>query len=212
MATWDPPWLRPLLGVRRADTAAACAAQGLAVWDDPHNADPRFTRVRLRHEVLPLLEEVLGGGVAEALARTAAQLREDAEVLDAVAGELLARASADRDAQDGVPERATRGEEGLDAALAARPPRSAGGCCAPGCAPRRHRAHRPPPAGGRRPRGRWPGQGAVVLPRRLELVREHGKLGAHGGVAGRSMRSGPGVRRDRRRRPPRPRRTHRVRR
>ena len=51
------------------------------MWDDPHNADPRFTRVRLRHEVLPLLEDVLAGGVAEALARTAAQLRDDAEAL-----------------------------------------------------------------------------------------------------------------------------------
>jgi tRNA(Ile)-lysidine synthetase-like protein len=57
MRRWDPPCLRPLLTVRRATTRAACA--GLAVWDDPHNADPRFTRVRLRHEVLPLLEDVL---------------------------------------------------------------------------------------------------------------------------------------------------------
>jgi tRNA(Ile)-lysidine synthase len=90
MRLWDPPWLRPLLDVRRSTTRAACA--GLEVWDDPHNVDPRFTRVRLRHEVLPLLEEVLGGGVAEALARTAAQLREDADALDAVAARLLADA------------------------------------------------------------------------------------------------------------------------
>ena len=48
MRTWDPPWLRPLLGLRRADTAAACRSQGLTFWDDPHNVDPRFTRVRLR--------------------------------------------------------------------------------------------------------------------------------------------------------------------
>jgi tRNA(Ile)-lysidine synthase len=90
MSAWSPPWLRPLLGVRRAVTRAACAARDLPVWDDPHNADPRFTRVRLRHEVLPLLEDVLAGGVAEALARTAAQLREDADVLDALADDLLA--------------------------------------------------------------------------------------------------------------------------
>jgi len=92
MRRWDPPFLRPLLGVRRATTRAACA--GLAVWDDPHNADPRFTRVRLRHEVLPLLEDVLSGGVAEALARTADQLREDADALDALAAHLLAAACA----------------------------------------------------------------------------------------------------------------------
>ena len=80
-----PPWWRPLLGVRRATTRDACAEQGLPVWDDPWNADPAYTRVRLRTEVLPLLEDVLGGGVAPALARTAAQLREDLDALDALA-------------------------------------------------------------------------------------------------------------------------------
>ncbi|OZM82706.1 tRNA lysidine(34) synthetase TilS [Pseudonocardia sp. MH-G8] len=92
MRAWEAPWCRPLLGVRRTVTRAACAALGLPVWDDPHNTDPRFTRVRLRHEVLPLLEEVLAGGVAEALARTARQLREDGDALDAVAADLLAQA------------------------------------------------------------------------------------------------------------------------
>ncbi|WP_141280689.1 tRNA lysidine(34) synthetase TilS [Pseudonocardia hydrocarbonoxydans] len=96
MRTWDDPWLRPLLDVRRATTRAACAALDLPVWDDPHNTDPRFTRVRLRHEVLPLLEDVLAGGVAGALARTAAQLREDDEALTAVADAVLAGAADDR--------------------------------------------------------------------------------------------------------------------
>jgi tRNA(Ile)-lysidine synthase len=59
---------------------------------DPHNSDPRFTRVRLRTEVLPLLEQVLGGGVAEALARTAAALREDTDALDSLAAKDLAAA------------------------------------------------------------------------------------------------------------------------
>lgn len=90
MRPWDPPWCRPLLGVRRALTHAVCAELDLTPWQDPHNADPRFTRVRLRTEVLPLLEDVLGGGVAEALARTAAALREDTDTLD----ELAAGASA----------------------------------------------------------------------------------------------------------------------
>jgi tRNA(Ile)-lysidine synthase len=58
-------------------------------WADPHNVDPRFTRVRLRTEVLPLLEDVLSGGVAGALARTAAQLREDNDALDAWAAGIL---------------------------------------------------------------------------------------------------------------------------
>jgi tRNA(Ile)-lysidine synthase len=92
MRPHDPPWHRPLLGVRRTLTHAVCDELGLAPWQDPHNADRRFTRSRLRHEVLPLLEDVLGGGVAEALARTATALREDTETLDALAGEALAGA------------------------------------------------------------------------------------------------------------------------
>jgi tRNA(Ile)-lysidine synthase len=94
MRELDPPWARPLLGVRRAETRAACAQLGLVPWDDPHNTDPRFRRVRLRTEVMPLLEDVLAGGVAPALARTAAQLRDDCDALDALAGGLLARATA----------------------------------------------------------------------------------------------------------------------
>lgn len=82
------PWLRPLLAVRRATTRASCEALGLQVWDDPHNRDPAYTRVRLRHEVLPLLEDVLRGGVAEALARTADLLRDDADTLDEIVAGL----------------------------------------------------------------------------------------------------------------------------
>jgi tRNA(Ile)-lysidine synthase len=86
----DPPWYRPLLGVRRAATREACAEVAVPPWDDPHNHDRRFTRVRLRDEVLPLLDDVLGGGVPEALVRTAAALREDTDLLDAMARDALA--------------------------------------------------------------------------------------------------------------------------
>ena len=103
----DGRWLRPLLGVRRETTRAACTAEQLAYRDDPHNADPRFTRVRLRREVLPLLEDTLQGGVAAALARTAELLRDDLDALDDLAAALtpatgalpaaeLARAAARR--------------------------------------------------------------------------------------------------------------------
>lgn len=95
MRPYDPPWCRPLLGVRRTVTVGACAELGLTPWLDPHNADPRFTRVRLRREVLPLLEDVLGGGVAEALARTATALRDDGDTLDELAAAALATVSAD---------------------------------------------------------------------------------------------------------------------
>jgi tRNA(Ile)-lysidine synthase len=96
MRPYDPPWCRPLLGVRRSVTHAACAELGLASWQDPHNTDRRFTRTRLRYEVLPLMEEVLGGGVAEALARTATALREDTELVDSlIAQAMTTSASAD---------------------------------------------------------------------------------------------------------------------
>jgi tRNA(Ile)-lysidine synthase len=95
MRPYDPPWYRPLLGVRRASTRAACAELGLTAWQDPHNTDPRYTRARLRSEVLPLLEDVLGGGAAEALARTASALREDTDTLDDMARRLLAEHEGD---------------------------------------------------------------------------------------------------------------------
>lgn len=76
---------RPLLQVGRVDTETACQVEGLDVWEDPHNADFAYTRARIRHRVLPTLEEDLGPGVAETLARTAEQLREDADLLDDIA-------------------------------------------------------------------------------------------------------------------------------
>ena len=89
MPAADGRYRRPFLAVDRATTRAACAALGLPVWQDPHNTDPAFTRVRLRHEVLPLLEDVLQGGVAAALARTAELLADDLAALDAWAAAVL---------------------------------------------------------------------------------------------------------------------------
>jgi tRNA(Ile)-lysidine synthase len=79
--------VRPLLGLRRQVTEQACAELALEPWSDPHNADPRFARVRVRRTVLPTLEAELGPGAAEALARTAALAREDADLLDALAAD-----------------------------------------------------------------------------------------------------------------------------
>jgi tRNA(Ile)-lysidine synthase len=93
MQPYDPPWCRPLLDVRREVTHSACAELGVSAWHDPHNADQRFTRSRLRHEVLPLLEEVLGGGVAAALARTATALRADTELIDSLIEQALSTAA-----------------------------------------------------------------------------------------------------------------------
>ena len=101
-------YLRPLLQLRRADTEAACAALGLPVWQDPHNRDPRFRRVRLRTEVLPLLEDVLAGGVTEALARTAAQLQDDLDALRLLADRIFTQAHR----SDGLEIEALQGQPG----------------------------------------------------------------------------------------------------
>jgi hypoxanthine phosphoribosyltransferase len=84
---------RPLLSLPRSCTEQVCAALGLTPWRDPHNADPRFTRSRLRSAV-PLLEDVLGSGTAAALARSADLLRDDADALDAWADRVWATAWA----------------------------------------------------------------------------------------------------------------------
>jgi tRNA(Ile)-lysidine synthase len=83
MAHENGRYLRPLLGISRATTLEASVH--LDPWHDPHNKSEKFTRVRVRQTVLPVLEEELGPGVAEALARTAEQLREDADYLEEVA-------------------------------------------------------------------------------------------------------------------------------
>ncbi|MFI6814261.1 tRNA lysidine(34) synthetase TilS [Nonomuraea sp. NPDC050328] len=82
MAQVNGRYRRPLLALSRATTVAACEALGLTPWADPHNEDPRYTRVRVRTTVLPTLEHELGPGVAEALARTADLARADADALD----------------------------------------------------------------------------------------------------------------------------------
>ena len=83
------PLLRPLLDIDRAQTRAACVAEGLVPWEDPHNVDPDFTRVRVRTRVLPALAEALGPGAVRNLARSAAMIAADNAVLDGSAAEAL---------------------------------------------------------------------------------------------------------------------------
>lgn len=104
-------WLRPLLTVRRATTVAFCVASDLEPWHDPHNSEQRFARVRVRESVLPVLEAELGPGVTEALARTAEQLREDADAFDEMIYETI----------EDIVEHAEAGISVSVAALAANP-------------------------------------------------------------------------------------------
>jgi tRNA(Ile)-lysidine synthase len=94
---------RPLLGVARAALREACAAQSLEPWDDPHNADPAYARARVRHQAMPALEQALGPGVAAALARSAAQLSQDCDALDALAAAESWRIQPARSADRGAP-------------------------------------------------------------------------------------------------------------
>jgi tRNA(Ile)-lysidine synthase len=174
----DPPWGRPLLGVRRTVTTAACAALALTPWNDPHNTDPRFRRVRLRAEVLPLLEEVLGGGVAQALARTATQLQGDVDLLEVQARALLDSAVTDPAGTDPAGDEPALEVTALEvSALAAAP------------APLRRRALRRWLLDAGVPEltdahlraaddlvGRWSGQGAVRLPGDVQIYRVRGRL------------------------------------
>ena len=82
-------YLRPLLGIRRATTVAFCSDSGIKVWNDPQNKDTKFSRVKVRLKVLPVLEKELGPGIAESLAKTAGILQEDLEYLDAQAAKAF---------------------------------------------------------------------------------------------------------------------------
>ncbi|MFJ7063840.1 tRNA lysidine(34) synthetase TilS [Streptomyces sp. NPDC101115] len=157
---------RPFLELDRQTVRKACIAQELAVWDDPHNSDPAYTRSRLRHEGLPALEKALGKGVVEALARTAQLSRDDADALDSWAA----------DAEASVRDEAGRLEcaklFGLPPAVRRRVLRRA--VIAEGA-----------PAGSLFARHieeidrlitGWRGQGAINLPGRVEALRQGGRL------------------------------------
>ena len=75
-------FVRPLLGIDRATTEIACHESNIEYWVDPHNSNQDFTRVRVRDNILPLLENDVGPGIIDALARSAKILREDATALD----------------------------------------------------------------------------------------------------------------------------------
>ena len=156
---------RPFLELDRATTRAACHVLDLPVWDDPHNADPAYTRARVRHEVLPVLEKHLGGGVVEALARTARLFRDDADALDVWADQVEAEVTH---------------PDGLDCARLAELP----------AAVRRRVLRRAALAAGA-PGGElfarhieamdqlvtaWHGQGPVHLPGNVRLRRQTGRL------------------------------------
>ncbi len=85
-------YIRPFLSVTRSTTELVCEEHSVAPWQDPHNDDRQFIRVRVRKDILPLMERDLGPGISEALARSSRILREDADALDEMADNFLAAA------------------------------------------------------------------------------------------------------------------------
>ena len=89
LAALSPSARHPIVGVRRSETTALCVDLGLTPVRDPSNDDRRFTRNRVRHEVLPLLDDVAGRDVVPLLCRLADLAAGDAALLDALAGEAV---------------------------------------------------------------------------------------------------------------------------
>ncbi len=83
-----PDIRHPIVGLRRADTHALCAEEGLEPVVDPSNSDPAFLRNRIRHEALPLLGEIAGRDLVPVLVRQAELLGDVADHLAIEAGAL----------------------------------------------------------------------------------------------------------------------------
>ena len=90
MAVENDLFIRPLLAITREQTEKACREVDLEFWNDPHNLNTEFSRVKVRLNVLPVMEKNLGPGISAALARSASLLRDDADALDAMAAEAAA--------------------------------------------------------------------------------------------------------------------------
>jgi tRNA(Ile)-lysidine synthase len=85
--------VRPLLSwARRSDTEDYCRSRRIHFRVDEMNHDTKFTRVKVRKQLLPLMQS-FNNKIVEALARTAALLREDAAALSDEASKLLSLAS-----------------------------------------------------------------------------------------------------------------------
>ena len=79
---------RPMLGLRRSETKLVCAQIGVVPFADPMNEDPAFLRTRIRHRLMPVLDEVAQRDVAAVLARSAEVIAADVAILDALADEI----------------------------------------------------------------------------------------------------------------------------
>ena len=79
------PTNRPILELRRAETVGLCASLGIEVFEDPSNDDPRFLRNRTRHELLPLMSDLVDRDVGLMVSRQAKYFRDAGDLLDQLA-------------------------------------------------------------------------------------------------------------------------------
>lgn len=91
--------MRPFLGLTRDSLRQACVDQGIEFWEDPHNQNREFTRVRAR-QLLAQLEQELAPGITESLVRTADQVREAELLIDNLAAQLELSARAGGSARE----------------------------------------------------------------------------------------------------------------
>jgi len=82
-------FIRPFLAITRATTEEVCNEHLVQPWQDPHNSDTQFARVRVRKDILPIMERDLGPGISDSLARSSRILREDADALDELAAKFM---------------------------------------------------------------------------------------------------------------------------
>ncbi|MCZ6472013.1 MAG: tRNA lysidine(34) synthetase TilS [SAR324 cluster bacterium] len=82
MAWRDGPFIRPLLDVNHETLMVYLKERGVDWSEDPSNRDPHYKRNRVRHELLPLLDELAGGGAARRLESLAVQSEELHDLLD----------------------------------------------------------------------------------------------------------------------------------
>ena len=83
---------RPILWARRIETEDYCRLRRIDFLTDEMNDDQKFARVKVRKQLLPLMQS-FNNRIVEALSRTATQLREDGAVLFNNSDALLQQAS-----------------------------------------------------------------------------------------------------------------------
>lgn len=108
-------WLRPLLEMRKAEIEAYVLQEKLPFREDSSNASADYTRNRIRHEVIPLLNHVFQRDVPPLLTRLGKQAGRDAACLDGQSVELLAAGLLDEGKRLKY-----RALLGVDAALSSR--------------------------------------------------------------------------------------------